>query len=937
MTSLRFVGDMPLWAGALIACLLGSLAFWYYRRERANLPRRLRWLLPVLRALAVALTILVLTGPVVHHRHVFGQLGRVLFFVDSSRSMSVLDTHMPTARKLLIAQQQGWAPKHDVDMSLWDLAGRLARIREQTRAALKKEDTAAAVDTARRRFAQEVQDVAERLRKSGSPSAPADDPTPPGSRGHDVAERLRTELVEPAQALLFQSIDDAVARKQTVRKLLDLCDETSRFEDDLLRALDADDARLATSGNPSVAAALAVFDNRSRWQRAENSLVNARTGLLRTLTKTHRVGLYVLSGARATSIWDSQSTPAPRARFGDQPAAPATDLATGIRDQVLARLDTKRESGAATASSQRTAVVLISDGRHNTGISPVVTARRLGTHDIPVYTVAYGCRREPPDLALLRVEHPDKVFQKDRVRGTIVLKDQMPPGQPLLVQIRQGAQVVWQQSATTQNSGLRRLEFDFSVDQLVERLTNQFEPGVRHHAIPLSMDVSITPLDQETDATNNSSTMRLLAITQNHKLLLLDGRPRWETRYLRNMFQRDDQWHIDAVLVGPATEHATLPRGNGPDQFPRDEETLFDYDLIVFGELPPGVLDDRAQRWIRDFVEKRGGGLVFIDGPRGLLRQFDNATLGPLLPISWFSKQRDAVANNLQLTDQGARLSALTLRPPDAVNRLFWRELPAPHRLVPVEALPGAEVLVEATVRDQTRPAIVTRAFGAGRVLYLAFDETWRWRYKVADTFHQRFWNQIAKWIMSSPFTVSSQYMSLDSGPPSYTTGQSAMIRVKLRGSDGKPLDRANVDALIWKAGQVVATIGLTRDAAGTGLYRGKTGPLAEGSYEVTVRAAGLSREALNCKTQFVVVPPPSSEMQYLACNDELLNAVASESHGRFLREEQIGQLTDLLRPLSTGRVVESDTLLWQSYWWFAAIVGLLAIEWTLRKRAGLL
>lgn len=943
MTSLRFIGDVPLWAGALAACLLGGLSWWYYYRERGNLPPRLRWLLPGLRALAVILTILVLTGPVIHHRHVRGQLGRVLFFVDGSRSMSVADKQMPTARKLIVAQQQGWVPPNEVDMSLWNLAGQLAQVRRQTIGALQVGDSdTAVVEACRRRVAKEFQEVADRLRDFDWSSVTSDGLKPAAEIGPKVLESWRAEMVAPAQALLNEPLNNATDCQKMVQRLVELCNVTTQSEDMLLRAFDAYGDRLTESGSSAVTSALAVFDNRSRWQRAENSLLNAKKGLVAGLKSTHQIELYVLSGPKAKSVWDPKSTAPHGSTFGVQPTATVTDLATGIAEQTRMRPDSTAPStdGAAAvgaAAASHTAVVLISDGQQNADTTPLVTARTLGLHGVPIYTIGYGCRREPPDLALLRVEHPDKVFQKDRVRGTVVLKDRMPPGQSLLIQIRQDDQVLWQQREVTQDVGLRRVECEFSIDQLVEKMTNEFAPGIRHHAIPLALDVSITPLDAEMDANNNATVIRFMAITQNHKLLLLDGRPRWETRYLRNLFQRDDQWHVDAVLVGPATEHESLPRGSGANQFPHDEETLYGYDLIVFGDLPPGVLNDREQRWIRDFVEKRGGGIVFIDGQRGGLRQFDNATLGPLLPISWFSKPLDAVATKLQLTDLGAGVSAFALRSPAAVNRRFWEELPAPHRLAPVEAVPGAEVLVEAVVRDRPRPAIVTRTFGAGRVLYMAFDETWRWRYKVADRYHQRFWNQVARWIMSSPFTVSSQYMSLDSGPPGYTTGQAAAIRVKLRGVDGKPLDRANVDALIWKNGEVVATVALTRDDAGTGLYRGRTAALAEGSYEVTVRATGMSRDALNCKTQFVVVPPPGSEMQYLACNDELLTSVASESKGRFLREEQIGRLADLLRPLSTGRVVESDTLLWQSYWWFAAIVGVLAVEWMLRKRAGLL
>ena len=93
----------------------------------------------------------------------------------------------------------------------------------------------------------------------------------------------------------------------------------------------------------------------------------------------------------------------------------------------------------------------------------------------------------------------------------------------------------------------------------------------------------------------------------------------------------------------------------------------------------------------------------------------------------------------------------------------------------------------------------------------------------------------------------------------------------------------------------------------------------------------------MKARTSFVVLAPEGGELREIACNGDLLEGMALASGGRFLREEQIGRLPELLSPLSSGRVVESDTLVWQSYWWFAAIVGLLAIEWTLRKRAGLL
>jgi hypothetical protein len=55
----------------------------------------------------VFLAILMLTGPVLHHRKVVGERGRVLVFVDASQSMKLTDEPMEVSRKLLAARRLG--------------------------------------------------------------------------------------------------------------------------------------------------------------------------------------------------------------------------------------------------------------------------------------------------------------------------------------------------------------------------------------------------------------------------------------------------------------------------------------------------------------------------------------------------------------------------------------------------------------------------------------------------------------------------------------------------------------------------------------------------------------------------------------------------------------------------------------------------------------
>ena len=935
MTSIRFLGDIPFWVGVPLA-LAAALAVWfYYRRERHDLPPRLRVWLPLLRAAAVALTLLVLTGPVLHHRRVEGQLGRVVVFVDTSLSMGVHDPQMPEARKLLLAERQGLLPEGSVDATLYTAATRLAAVRRQLTESLRGDSVDA--DTAKRcrdalaREATSVGDTLDAYDWTSLPAPPGQDPP-----WKDLATRFRSEVREPADALLAKPLDQIAARQAVLAELLDLVGTVERYQNEILAAFDAYGRQLVGSGDSSVASAVAHIDGSTRWQKAENCLLDPDDGLLSQLANTHDVEIVALAGDEGQTLWSRLREDSVPANLGAEPNGPWTDLGSAIAGRMT---EGKKDAdgNAPTPTESRTAAVLLTDGRHNRGASPVVAGRVLGSQGIPLHAVGFGATREAPDLALLDVEHPPLVFQKDRVRGTLVMKDQMPPGQSFVAQIEGDGEILWQQQLTTQDVRLRRIEFDLSLDELVEQQKAALDPKVKHHALPVVLTATLAPLEGETELANNAAEFRLAAITQSYRILLIDGRSRWETRYLRNVFERDDQWHIDTILVGPATEQAALPRGEGPDRFPADRGALYQYDVIVFGDVPADVFNENELEWIRDFVELRGGGLVFLDGSRGNLDLADTNPLAPLLPVKRLNAPLSSEISGLQLTTSGEKRNALMLASSREANARLWKELPFPRTIVSVEALADAETLVEAVAGTRVVPVMVTRAFGAGRVFYAAADETWRWRYKAADTYHQRFWNQLIQWIMPRPYAVSDDYVSIDTGPPTYAAGDEVDIRVGLRTADGRPATDATVDALVWQDGQIVSTVSLAPDENGTGVYRGRTGQLPEGHYEVSVRASGYSLDALRARSGFVVEPPENRELELTACNDELLEEMARSSGGRFLREEEVGGLIDLLRPLSSGRVVESDTLLWQSYWWFAAIVLLLSIEWLLRKRAGVL
>ena len=218
---------------------------------------------------------------------------------------------------------------------------------------------------------------------------------------------------------------------------------------------------------------------------------------------------------------------------------------------------------------------------------------------------------------------------------------------------------------------------------------------------------------------------------------------------------------------------------------------------------------------------------------------------------------------------------------------------------------------------------------------YHAFEDSWRWRYEVADMHHVKFWNQLADYIGEAPFAARDKFVQLDAGQLTYQPGEQADIRARLRDAEGRPVSDASVSAVLYRDGQKAASITLTPDEGG--LYRGRTGALDSGTYEVAIDTAAVPSEQLRARTQFTVRQRENAERTLLSLNEDLLRQVSLAGGGEYYREEQADALVERLAPLSNGQIIESDTVLWQSWWWFLPIVLLLTIEWLLRKRLGML
>lgn len=592
-------------------------------------------------------------------------------------------------------------------------------------------------------------------------------------------------------------------------------------------------------------------------------------------------------------------------------------------EQILGEASATPSGQDARALKPYAAVVLLSDGQSNSGESPSSVAERFAQASIPVFAIGYGREAEPEDVGILAVSHSRSMFRTDSFQGTATIKQQIPLGRQYRIDIRSNGKVVWSKSLESDGSSDRTIEYRISGDALFAAQ----QDATRTKAIPLDLEFEVVHDGQDASDQNNRFESSLWGVIRKNRVLVIDGRGRWESRYIKNAFGRDTAWDLRSIL-GPE-EFASNP-------FPKTREDFSGVDLIVMATDSLSSMSETQLRWLADYIADFGGGLILIDSGRDTPpKVFGNKEVD-WLPVSFIENETAPITvSALNLEPAAVEQRAFAFEQETGGNRRLWESFPAPRSARRVQTAPGAEVMVSGKNENQQYPMIVTRRSGQGRVVYLANDETWRWRYNVADLYHQRFWNQLAQWSMQPPYAVENDYVGLDSGERVYGFSQQIPIRARLMNAQQEPLSGVRAMAVIEQNGVRVQSFPLAEEAEGSGMFSGLASGLLAGRYQVRLEVPGLPTEAIDLETEFLIHPPEDLEMQVLASNRSVLEQIAKTTGGKYYDESQADRVNESLLALRTGKIEQSRTLLWQSYPWFLAVMTLLALEWYLRKRAG--
>ena len=653
---------------------------------------------------------------------------------------------------------------------------------------------------------------------------------------------------------------------------------------------------------------MAIADNNGKTREAV-ALAALQGGILAGLKKRFQTRVYRL-GSSLTQVDDLQ---------GIAPAEAATHIGDGLK-----------KLADDTADLPVGAILLLSDGAENTaglggtGIG-VDALQALRNRRLPVHTIGFGREEPGHDVEIEDVSLAPRASANARVATTISFIQHGYAGQQATLAVREG------------DTMLAEREITLAPDGRIQTEPLFFPVGA---AGAESLTFAVEPLPGEENLSNNAVTRPILVSDAKRKILYIEGEPRWEYKFIRRA--EDDDPTVQLVSMLRTSENKIYRQGiSDPSElaegFPVRPEDLFGYAGIIIGSVAADYFTPLQQELLREYVDQRGGGILFLGGRASLSDGgWDTSNLSDLLPTFLPAGDQNFHRNpaTVELTAEGFDSPITRLLDDPEKNAALWKKLTylADYE-DPGSPKPGATVLVEMHAGLRKMPLLITQHYGHGRTAIMATGGTWRWQMSepLGDPSHDLFWQQLLRWLIAeSPGPVAASMQArllMDDGQ--------VQISAEVRDQQFQPTANAQVSAHIAGPDGLNAMVDLTPSEDTPGLYQADWTAEKPGTYlaEVTADSASNAADPLGSDVLTFQRENGVAESFHTGQNRRLLEQLASETGGRYWNPSDLKNLPRDISYSEAGISVRSTKQLWDMPIVFLLLLGLPITEWLLRRK----
>jgi hypothetical protein len=575
-----------------------------------------------------------------------------------------------------------------------------------------------------------------------------------------------------------------------------------------------------------------------------------------------------------------------------------TDIAHAIRQIKASAVDENIQ-----------AVVLLTDGDYNLGQNPIYEAETLGK---PIYTVGLGDSSEQKDLLISKVLTNEIAYVDSRVPVDIVVKSSGFSSERVAVALRESGQTVDEQFIVLKSG------------------TNEYP--VQLHFVPKEEGIQkysaiVSGLPGELTEKNNQRSLFVKVLKSKIKVLLFAGAPSSDVSFIRQSIDNDKNLELQTFVQKYGSE---FYEGNFSPSALKDCDCLF---LVGFpiANTPQQVVDA-----IKNAAEESGKPVFLVLSRKSDLNRLKS--LESILPFVIAQIRGEEISAFVQISPAQRTHPAVRLS-----NGSAWDKLPPIYKTESIlRPKPESDIVGLMKINNITfsEPMLLTRNLNKHKSIAVLGYGIWRWKLLTeglsggTEGVFQSFISNSIRWLTTRE---EEKQVHVATVKEIYNSGERVEFIGQVYDEKYEPLDNAELRIKVKRAEGESETV---LAAVGSGRYEGAIEGLPEGDYHFSATAVAGGRTLGESKGRFSI-GEANMEFQDTRMNAALLQQISYRSGGRFCTPSTFSQLCGDLKanPNLVVRAVtqKSEFQLWNRKYLLGVIVLLLALEWFLRKRSGMM
>lgn len=578
-------------------------------------------------------------------------------------------------------------------------------------------------------------------------------------------------------------------------------------------------------------------------------------------------------------------------------------------------------------------VVLISDGRDTAPIDADASLDRLAdlatAKGIAVHVMPVGSTEQPPDLALHAYATPERVFTQEPVTIRAHLEHSGFAGQPVRLTLGENGQPV--------ESVVLKLGADrTSVAHTFEVVPQSPGPAPRQVHYTLTADA----LDGEATDANNRRDLFVRRIGRRLRVVMFEGQPYWETRFLSRALRSDPQIDLTVVQALRADRIQTTRYGvageEPPPNEPFDPAMLGGYDVVVLGKGCDLFFPADEARQLEHYVTRQGHGLLAARGqpfdttkPEG---QAAAKIIQPLEPAIWASGVIEEL--KVQVTEAGRQI----------LGDVEVDELPGMIAATRTEGTKSASVVLLRQQPEETdTPGMAAAAYqraGNGRVLQFMTDGLWRWAMQPASrseaaSAYRHFVINAVRWLAVGGDLIGETGLALQLDQHAAQTNRVVRFAVRSINQSARHIAAQGYTLRIIGPDGTPRPLTAAPDPGNPNRLVGNVSPAQAGVYTITLidpNGQTIDKDMLACYD-------PASEQRQSGARPDWLAELAERTGGMTLAVDQPLPAWSTLTagPIDRQQSAQVRHLpIWPQTWVFAVLIGAMGVEWFARRLKGM-